>query len=192
MIIAISIWNDRIAPVFDVARRLRLLTIENGRITTTTEVPSAEESLQARATQLLQCQVRTLICGAISRELESMIADSGIHLIPFTAGEATAVAHNWLSGQLLKSDHYLMPGCCRRHKNRIHAARCGHGEEQNRMALSRNSNSEIGGHGHPGGAKAKISGARFCGHCGYRESSYCSSPCHPGQCPRCGDSLKYD
>jgi predicted Fe-Mo cluster-binding NifX family protein len=123
MVIALSIWNNRIAPVFDVARRLRLLTVENSQITAATDVASVEESLQAKVTQLGECKVRILICGAISRELEAMIAGSGIQVIPFTAGEATAVANDWLSGQLLKSDHYLMPGCCRRHKNRCHAGR---------------------------------------------------------------------
>lgn len=188
MIIAISIWNDRIAPVFDVARRLSLLTVENGRVTATAEVACAEESLHARAQQLCDCHVHTLICGAISRELESMIAGNGIQVIPFTAGETTAVASNWLSGQLLKNDHYLMPGCCRRHKNRFHAAHLGLDGHRGRMAFSHGSNSKAGGH-NDGTRPGTTEHSRFCDHCGYRESGCCDSGSPLRTCPRCGRDL---
>jgi len=192
MIIAISIWNDRIAPVFDVARRLRLLTVENGRITATADVACAEESLHARAQQLFDCHVHTLICGAISRELESVIAGNGIQVIPFTAGETTAVASNWLSGQLLKNDCYLMPGCCRRHKNRFHAAHLSLDGHRRRMAFSHRPDIKAGRQGgHSNGAREGSSeNVRVCVHCGYREADCCDGVHPPRKCPQCGSAMR--
>jgi predicted Fe-Mo cluster-binding NifX family protein len=190
MILALSIWDNRIAPVFDVACRLRLLTIENSQITATEDVACAEKSLHDRAMQLIECKVQTLICGAISRELESMIVGSGIRVIPFMAGETAAIARTWLSGQLLKSDHYLMPGCCRRPKNRFHSSRFFHSKEQNKKAFGQESKTKGGIHGRADDPTAEQTECvRFCAHCGHRVIRCCDTVGQPRTCPICGYAL---
>jgi len=62
MKVALATWNGRISPVFDVARQVLLVDIEDGR-----EVSRREESLpgtdpQAQADRLEALGAETLIC----------------------------------------------------------------------------------------------------------------------------------
>ena len=113
MKIAVTIWNDRIAPVFDVARDIRLVEVIDGRMLDPQEDILTGELPVQKALRLVELGVETLICGAISRPAGAMIASYGIQVVPFVAGNPEAVIMAWLKGGLTE-EVFMMPGCRRR------------------------------------------------------------------------------
>ena len=118
MKIAVTIWNDRIAPVFDVARDIRLVEVIDGRMLDPQEDILTGELPVQKALRLVELGVDTLICGAISRPVGAMIASYGIQVIPFVAGNPEAVIMAWLKGGLTE-EVFMMPGCRRRGRHPI-------------------------------------------------------------------------
>lgn len=106
-------WNNRIAPVFDVARSIHLVEIEGKRIVNQKKVGLAGDWANLKAVSLAKLGVDTLVCGAISKPLQAMISAYGIEVIPFVAGNLQEVIHAWVCGMLAGSDSYAMPGCRR-------------------------------------------------------------------------------
>jgi predicted Fe-Mo cluster-binding NifX family protein len=123
MKVALATWNGRISPVFDVARQVLMLEVEDGRVIARHEerLPGTEPQTQmARLTGLAP---QTLICGAISQPLAAMLAAAGMRVIPFTAGAVEEVLAAWLAGSL-PNPALSMPGCCGRMR-RCHGGRHG-------------------------------------------------------------------
>ncbi len=123
MRVALATWNGRISPVFDVARRVLLLDIDEGR-----EHARREETLpgtdpQAQADRLAGLGAQVLICGAMSQAMADMLAARGVEVIPFTAGLVEQVLAAWLAGGL-PAPAWSMPGCCGRMR-RCHGGRGG-------------------------------------------------------------------
>lgn len=108
---AFSVWNDRIAPVFDVARRLHLVPVEPEHpLGETQDILMDEESSADPVLRLAALNVTTLVCGAISRPLHHRLLASGIWVIPFIAGDLRSVIEAWRHDRL-NTDHFAMPGC---------------------------------------------------------------------------------
>ncbi len=110
MRIAIPTWSGTISPVFDVARSLLLIDIEAGREVGRREEAVEETHIAARATHVARLAVGVLICGAISRPLETMLVSAGVQVIPHACGSVEDVLRAYLSGRL-SDQAYLMPGC---------------------------------------------------------------------------------
>ena len=110
MRIALSIWNDRISPVFDNSSRLLLIDLENGREIGRTEEPVGRAMIPDRAVRLKELGINVLLCGAISRPLAYLLVASGVSIIPFLTGEIEEVLDAYLKGKLT-GPHFLMPGC---------------------------------------------------------------------------------
>jgi predicted Fe-Mo cluster-binding NifX family protein len=70
-----------------------------------------------KAHRLAELGVGTLVCGAISRPFQEMVAAYGIRVIPFVAGDLSDVIEAWLSGNL-ESDIFVMPGYSGRGRGR--------------------------------------------------------------------------
>ena len=107
---AFSVWNHRIAPVFDFARQILLVEVESGHV-----VGEAQESLPVdpgtgKWLRLVELGVDTLVCGAISRPLQAMVAANGIRVIPFVGGDLQEVIQAWMNGRI-QDDLFVMPGC---------------------------------------------------------------------------------
>jgi predicted Fe-Mo cluster-binding NifX family protein len=114
--VAFAVWNDRIAPVFDVARQVRLTDVESGRVVREDTVYHLREvTLTEKAIWLAEQCVDVLVCGAISRPLQYLVAGYGIQVIPFVAGDLQEITRAWLAGTL-ESGLFTMPGCCRRRR----------------------------------------------------------------------------
>ncbi len=110
---AITIWNGRIAPVFDVARQC-LIIEDDSR----TELTIPEGNAAFKSSFLAGNNITQIICGAISREYESVILASGIEVISFIAGPLEQVIQAWKEGNLVQAN-FAMPGCgCRRRRCR--------------------------------------------------------------------------
>ncbi|MBN1863535.1 MAG: NifB/NifX family molybdenum-iron cluster-binding protein [Victivallales bacterium] len=111
MKVAIPVWQERVSPVFDASRSLRLISLDNeGREFERQMVDVQVVYSSQRVTLLMDLEADVLICGAISAPLASMIASTGIQLIPFVAGEVEAVLAAFRRGEL-PSPAYMMPGC---------------------------------------------------------------------------------
>jgi predicted Fe-Mo cluster-binding NifX family protein len=117
MRVAIPFWNDRVSPVFDAARSVMVVDVENGVEQARRQETLQEEFPTRRARQLAQLGVNVLICGAISRPLAAMIAASGITLIPWTAGPVDEVLAAYLAGRL-PDPRWIMPGCGGKRRHR--------------------------------------------------------------------------
>lgn len=111
MKVAIPTWMERISPVFDVASRLLVLDIEDGREQGRSEASLDQTESAQRAEQLAACGVDLLICGGISRMLELTLADKGIRTVARICGPVEDVIQAFLAGRL-KDEKFLMPGCC--------------------------------------------------------------------------------
>ncbi|MDD2310022.1 MAG: NifB/NifX family molybdenum-iron cluster-binding protein [Desulfuromonadaceae bacterium] len=110
--IAFSLWNKRIAPVFDVARNLWIVETDENDIIGQSGKRFATDDTQDRALRLTTLQVDQLVCGAITRSSSEVLAEHGIMVISFIAGELEQVIQAWLSDSL-KDGHLAMPGCSR-------------------------------------------------------------------------------
>ena len=102
---------ERISPVFDVAGRLLVLDIQDGRELGRSEVSLDHAELSQRADQLATCGVEVLICGGVSQMLEMALAGKGIQTIARICGQVEEVIQAFLAGRLV-DQKFLMPGCC--------------------------------------------------------------------------------
>jgi ligand-binding sensor protein/predicted Fe-Mo cluster-binding NifX family protein len=110
MKVAVTVWGDRISPVFDASRRLLIAEIENARVTDRSFVffdPGWPDDL---VKTLAMLEVPVLICGAVSQTPATIINAGGITLIPFIAGEVDRVLNVYAKGNPL-SPTFVMPGC---------------------------------------------------------------------------------
>jgi hypothetical protein len=182
---AFAIWDDRIAPVFDVSRELRVVDADlaTGRIASDRVETLAPDLLPLdRAQRLDALGVEVLVCGAISRPLQAQIAGLGVTVHPFVAGEAGPVVQAWLTG-VLDRDQYTMPGCCgRARRGRRRGGGAGGDDPGQGPGGGRGRG---GGRGHGGGP----AGDCVCPGCGHREPHQRGVPCQQRRCPGCGTPL---
>ena len=109
MRIAIAHWQDRISPVFDVSDRLLLIDIEEGReLKREGNVLNCHEPFE-RAREVYRLGVQVLLCGAVSRPLETALISTGVHVIGFICGDLEDVLDAYISGHLADK-RYQMPG----------------------------------------------------------------------------------
>lgn len=110
---AFTIWENRIAPVFDVARHVRLVDAEDGRVIREEQTDLTDESPVQKARRIADLGCGVLVCGAISRPVQEMASAFGVRVIPFMSGDAAEVLQAWLEGRL-DEERFVMPGCRRR------------------------------------------------------------------------------
>ena len=111
--VAATVWNSRIAPVFEVAGQVLVLETENRRIVSERFENLPKGSALEKLDFLSSHGVKTLICGAICRETHDSALNAGIRVIPFAAGDAEEIISAWKSG-LLDAARFAMPGCAGR------------------------------------------------------------------------------
>jgi predicted Fe-Mo cluster-binding NifX family protein len=113
---AVAVWNNRVAPVFDVAREIHIVHSESGRILGETVESIGSDLPTHKALRLRELGVTSLVCGAISHQLLGVICVNGIQVFPFITGDLREVIRAFLAGSL-KRGHYAMPGCRRRRRH---------------------------------------------------------------------------
>ena len=111
MKVAITKWNNRISPVFDVSRKILILDIENNSVVKEAIEMFGSDNPTYKIFKLMELNIETLICGAISKPLSEMIALQGIKIISFTCGEIKDVINAFLK-DTLPDQKLSMPGCC--------------------------------------------------------------------------------
>jgi predicted Fe-Mo cluster-binding NifX family protein len=97
---AFAVWNNRMAPVFDVARRVIVIDpAAAGRGVQTQVLLTGDPPLQ-KALQLSELGVDCLVCGAISRPLKAVLMARGIQVVACVAGDVQAVIDAWRDREL--------------------------------------------------------------------------------------------
>lgn len=194
---AFAYWDNRIAPVFDIARQIYVVETESGRIIAETEEFFANDMPAKKVFRIVELGVSTLVCGAISRPLHAMVMASGIRVISFVAGDLRRIIKAWLDGNL-ESEKFAMPGCCRRYaissemsgiNKEVHLM---NGRKRGGMGQGGGQGQRQGGQsrGRPGGPVAGgTTGACMCPKCGNREPHERGVPCLQKQCPKCGIAM---
>lgn len=110
MKVALATWNGRISPVFDVARQIQLVEIEDHRILAQREEALPGLQPQAQADRLKALGTEVLICGAVSQAMAAVLEAAHLQVVPFTAGTVEDVLAAWLAGDL-SAPELCMPGC---------------------------------------------------------------------------------
>ncbi len=109
--VAVTVWNNRISPVFDSAQALLVAEIQGTEIVDAV-VKAVPTSIFDRFLSLLEeHDVKVLICGALCEGPALMIERQGIEVISFVTGEAENVLESYLKGKDLTE--FTMPGCGR-------------------------------------------------------------------------------
>lgn len=127
MIIGLPILDNRIAPVFDVAREILLVNIDDGKMMPQ-ELLILPGIAREKVIKLIDAGVTVLLCGAISNELNRSAMQCGIEVVSFLSGDIQCVLKAWLADSL---NDFAMPGC-RRKQGRGNGGRrrFSHGKEQ--------------------------------------------------------------
>jgi predicted Fe-Mo cluster-binding NifX family protein len=110
MRVAFATWNDRVAPVFDVTRRLHVVDTVGSRVVRESDESLDDEAPAGRAARLAALGIDALVCGAISRPQEALIQAYGLTVVPFVTGDLRDVVEAWRAGRL-GSAAFAMPGC---------------------------------------------------------------------------------
>jgi predicted Fe-Mo cluster-binding NifX family protein len=207
--VAFAVWNHRIAPVFDVARQIYLVVAESGRILSHTEEKLPGDGGSGNVLRLTELGVDTLVCGAISRSMQVMVASYGIRTIPFVAGDLRQIIDGWLSGELERK-LFAMPGFCSRYRMPGRRISAGGQEVQPVNKRGKDGTGMEGvrgrGRGNRGAGQSGARGARglgrmggskaagpagdcVCPKCGHREPHRRGIPCTQERCPKCGASM---
>ena len=110
---AITIWNNRVSPVFDVTGKALLYDSEGERICLEQQLLLPDACAAEKVACLVEAGTDVLICGAISRDALSTATNAGIRVYPFIAGDVREILQACLAGRLVEGG-FAMPGCaCR-------------------------------------------------------------------------------
>ncbi|NIA08947.1 MAG: hypothetical protein GWP10_04075 [Nitrospiraceae bacterium] len=110
MKLALTVWEDRISPLFDSTLMLLIVDIESRRIIGRRLEPFESDSPFSRAAKLDDLGVKVLICGGISGFFANIIEAHHIQIIPFVAGAVDEVLEAYMMGTLFDKK-FRMPGC---------------------------------------------------------------------------------
>ena len=110
MKVAIPVWNNRIAPVFDTAGQWLSVSITDNQWRIEKENVFSGTTPEQKVRELLDQQVQFLICGAIPFRYERFFIEAGCGVKSFVAGEPQQLLEAWLNSSL-DEPRYCMPGC---------------------------------------------------------------------------------
>ncbi len=110
MKLAVTVWQNRVAPVFDDAQWVALFEVGPGRVEPLGEIDLGSLSPGARIVRLVREGVDAVVCGAISRPLEIMLVSTGLRVISGVCGPAPAVLNSMAQGRG-PGPTFRMPGC---------------------------------------------------------------------------------
>ena len=113
MRVAIPTWNGRVSPVFDEARRVRVVDINISRGCMTADTTRTLK-IGRSAVSLAELGVNLLVCSAISTPLETVLKSSGVDVVPNVCGSVDEILKAIISGDASLGD-FRTPGKYWRH-----------------------------------------------------------------------------
>lgn len=108
--IAVTIWGNRVSPVFDAAKTLLVADIKDSATIRKSYVNFNAGSPETLIRILKQMRVSILVCGAISTHPADLIVENEIKLISFVTGNAMEFLDTFARKQVIEKS-YMMPGC---------------------------------------------------------------------------------
>lgn len=117
MKIALTVWEDRISPVFDVANKLLVVDIAQRLVQNSHLLEMEPGGLPRIVDTLNRMEIKVLICGAISQVPANIISTGGIKLIPFISGKTDHILAAYIKGKPIMPA-FAMPGVKRRRRRR--------------------------------------------------------------------------
>lgn len=128
MTVAVSIWDGRVSPVLDSAQQLLVVEADgNGTEVRRRMIEFPDAHPMVRARFVASLGVDTIICGAVSRQLESLLTNQGVAVSPWVKGGVDEVIDAYLHGKLY-SDQFVLPGCMGGGRGKGRARGQGNGE----------------------------------------------------------------
>ncbi len=110
MKVALTIWGNRISPVFDSARKLLIAEVKDNKVLSRHYELFNSEEVSGLAELLTGLGINVLICGAISKRFSDIIETSEIKLCPFITGHVDVVLKSYAENENISPD-FFMPGC---------------------------------------------------------------------------------
>jgi predicted Fe-Mo cluster-binding NifX family protein len=109
MRLAVPVWQGRVSPVLDVARRLLVVDVVGG-----SEVSRAWEELGPgllpdRIRRLVGLGIDAIVCGAVSRQMMGTLVGLGITVFPGMRGEVEEVLRSVVRGGTPDA-RFFLPG----------------------------------------------------------------------------------
>lgn len=192
---AFSYKGNRIAPVFDVARQILVIEVEEGRVISSFKKKLEDDPQIRNAVRLAEMGIEILVCGAVSTSLHSMISAYGIYVIPFVTGCLNDIISAWINDCLnIDNEFFFMPGY------RNHGWHGGRNtgllikqEDAVNQGIKKRSE-QGGGRGHGGCRQGSMRGQNtssicVCPACGKTLPHERGNPCFEKQCPECGTTM---
>ncbi|MGQ9842995.1 MAG: NifB/NifX family molybdenum-iron cluster-binding protein [Spirochaetota bacterium] len=119
-IVALPVFQDRLSPLFDEARKFIVITLEGDSIVEQAIVDISENSAFIRIERLKEMGVTVILCGAISDTLARFIIEREFLLYSWLRGTVSEVLEQYLQGTLPQTCmRYVKRGIektCKRHR----------------------------------------------------------------------------
>jgi predicted Fe-Mo cluster-binding NifX family protein len=200
--IAIPVMRGRVAPVLNWCSRMLIFPASPAE-SAMQELWTPELGASERLQLLKERGVQTLICGALSLDLQNCAVGLGFKIIPGVAGDIEKVVEAYRQNRLNQPEFWL-PGCrgARRYRQGLWNREClgsakNYGGEPVMPRSGRGAGS--GRSGSPGGkcrgagsdAGAGPGGINFCicPACGAKAPHERGIPCFQVNCPQCGKPM---
>lgn len=132
--VAVTVWENRVSPVFDAAQTLLIAEINDNGIGNTHYRRFQPEYVYQLIEMLGEERVDAMVCGAVSQEPAELLEAAGIELISFISGDIGQVLERMVHAEPELHD-LVMPGCrqgdgCRMRKRCIERAGRGIGNRR--------------------------------------------------------------
>ncbi|MBN2493840.1 MAG: NifB/NifX family molybdenum-iron cluster-binding protein [Deltaproteobacteria bacterium] len=124
MQLALPVWQQLLAPVFDTATEIELVQVAKEGVIGRQRLPLAGPWPLLRARSLVELGVDVLVCGAISRPAHMLLRSAGIQVHAWISGGLEEVLAAFLRGGLTEPG-FAMPGCGRRRRMRGRGRQAG-------------------------------------------------------------------
>jgi len=89
--IALTTWGKRISPVFDFAKTLMIVDLENVKTSNRSFITFDPQNMNQMLYQLQNQRTDILICGAITDDRSIFFEQNGMVLIPFIFGNTDQI-----------------------------------------------------------------------------------------------------
>ena len=109
MKVAMTVWEDTVSTVCDFSSRLLVFDVMGNEVKNRSSIPFETGILPERVNRLEALGVQVLLCGAISRPLESMICAAGVQVISCLRGSIEEIIRAYLGGGLPDA-RFTLPG----------------------------------------------------------------------------------
>jgi len=110
MKIAIPTLNQRISPLLDTARVVKIFSIEENSFSEINTFILDGLSLIEKSESVKNAGIDFLICGALSKQFLKILLSMNIETIAWKSGDINEIVNAFINDNLF-DDKYLMPGC---------------------------------------------------------------------------------